>query len=97
MYSSTTYNPALAQAAANVNTDRTANNMAAIQGQAEGMLSQLQATVLKDHTLMPGEWHGGVVVVQAPPKSEAGIAEYSISMTFDGEEHRFTVNQRTRG
>lgn len=95
-YSATSYSPALAQAAGDANVRRTANDMASIQGQAEGMLSQLQASILKDHTLMPGEWHGGVIVLQPPEKGDAGAAEYTVSLVFDGEEHTFTINQRKR-
>jgi hypothetical protein len=92
-YSATTYNPAVAQAAANANADRTVANMAAIEGQAQDMLHQLQASIIKDHTLMPGEWHGGVLVVDAPDKGEAG-AEYNITLQFDGEVHSFQVSQK---
>lgn len=92
-YSATNYNPAIAQAAANANADRTADNMVAIEGQAQGMLNQLQASVIKDHTLMPGESHGGLIVVDAPEKSDAG-AEYTITLQFDGEVHTFQVAQK---
>ena len=95
-YTQTTYNPAIAQAAADANAQRTAGNLAAIEEQAQAKLAELQATIIKDHTLMPGEWHGGVIVIDPPEKSEAGSADYSISLTFDGETHTFLVNQKTR-
>lgn len=95
-YSGTTYNPALAQAAANANAQNTAANMSMIEGQAQRMLSQLQATIIKDHTLMPGEWHGGVIVLGVPEKQTSGVADYVITLTFDGEEHSFNVNQHRR-
>lgn len=95
-YSATTYNPALAQIAMNQNADRTAYDMASIQAQAQGKLQELQGTILKDHTVMPGEWHGGVIVFDDPPKSTAGAAEYQITVRFDGEEHVFNVAQRRR-
>ena len=93
-YSQTTYNPALAQAAADANARQTAGNLAAIEDQAQAKLGELQATIIKDHTLMPGEWHGGVVVIDTPEKSDAGAAEYEISLAFDGETHTFVVNQQ---
>jgi hypothetical protein len=93
-YSATTYNPAVAQVAAEANAERAASNLAGIEAQAQGKLAELQATVIKDHTLMPGEWHGGVIVLAPPEKGEAEGAEYSISITFDGEQHSFTVSQR---
>jgi hypothetical protein len=71
--------------------------MAAIEDQVQRKLGELQATVIKDHTLMPGEWHGGVIVIDPPGKTDGGAAEYSISLTFAGETHTFLVNQQTRG
>lgn len=94
-YSATTYNPAVAQMAANANADRTAGNMAAIEGQAQAALAQLQTTILKDHTIMPGEWHGGVIVVDEPEKGDTG-AEYTLSLSFEGEQHSFHVAQNQR-
>jgi len=93
-YNATTYNPAVAQAAAEANAQRAANNMANIEAQAQGKLAELQATVIKDHTLMPGEWHGGLIVLAPPERGESEGAEYSISIMFDGEQHSFTVTQR---
>ncbi|HWB47051.1 MAG TPA: hypothetical protein VG900_16585 [Hyphomicrobiaceae bacterium] len=92
-YSGTTYNPAVAQAAANANAQNTAANMSMIEGQAQRMLSQLQATIIKDHTLMPGEWHGGVIVLGVPEKQASGTATYVITLGFDGEQHSFAVSQ----
>jgi hypothetical protein len=80
-YSQTTYNPAVAQAAINANADRTADNFASIENNAQAKLAELQSTVIKDHTLMPGEWHGGVIVIDPPDKAEGAGAEYSISLT----------------
>jgi len=93
-YNATTYNPAAAQAAAEANAQRAANNIADIETQAQGKLAELQATVIKDHTLMPGEWHGGLIVLAPPERGEAAAAEYSILISFDGEQHSFTVTQR---
>lgn len=92
-YNATTYNPALAQMAANQNADRTADNVAGIQASGDAQLSMLQGTILKDHTLMPGEWHGGVIVLDVPEKDSANKAEYSIYVRVDGEDHEFKVTQ----
>lgn len=92
-YSSQTYSPALTQAALDANNQATLSNLAGIEAQAQSKLSELQATIIKDHTLMPGEWHGAVIVLAQPEMGDAG-AEYRISLRFDGEEHTFAVNQR---
>ena len=92
-YTASTYNPGIAQAAIYANNDRTASTMASIEANAQNALSGLKATILKDHTLMPGEWHGGVIVLDPPEMNQQG-AEYQITLRLDGEDHLFTVNQR---
>lgn len=92
-YTGSTYNPGLAQAAIDANNDRTLRNMTSIEADAQDALANLQATILKDHTLMPGEWHGGIIVLDPPEMGEQG-AEYRITLRFDGEEHVFSVSQR---
>jgi hypothetical protein len=92
----TTYNPEKAQAALNANTKRTAADLSGTEKQAQAKLAELEAAIIKDHTLMPGEWHGGVVVIDPPEKTDRGAAEYSISLAFAGERHTFLVDQQTR-
>lgn len=92
-YNATTYNPALAQMAADENADRMADNVAGIQASGDAQLSMLQGTILKDHTLMPGEWHGGVIVLDVPEKDSANRAEYVIDVRIEGETHTFQVTQ----
>src|SRR5262249_45363890 len=95
-YSQTTYSQAQAQAAMDANMQATIGNMAAIENQAQAKLSELEAAIIRDHTLMPGEWHGGVIVIDPPEKSDNGRAEYSISLVVDGESHTFRVGQQAR-
>jgi len=53
----------------------------------------LQATILKDNTVMPGEWYGGTVVLAPPEKAQEGATAYTIAVAFGGEEHSFAVSQ----
>lgn len=92
-YNATTYNPAMAQMASNQNAANTANNIENIQANGDAQLSHLKDTILKDHTIMPGEWHGGVIVLDAPEKEDNGRVEYSIAVPFDQDMHAFTVTQ----
>lgn len=92
-FSATTYNAAAAQYAADRNAAITGSNIANIQASGELQLAQLQETILKDHTLMPGEWHGGVIVLDPPGRIEKG-AQYVIDVTIDGEVHSFQVGQQ---
>jgi hypothetical protein len=56
---------------------------------------QLQRTILKDNTVMPGEWVGGTIILASPTQGDVG-ASYSIVVAFGGEEHEFTVAQVKR-
>jgi len=56
-------------------------------------MAALEKNILKDNTIMPGQWVGGQLHM-SPPVGEAGQAkEYQISVTISGEVHRLTVRQ----
>jgi hypothetical protein len=56
-------------------------------------LTRLNETILKDHTVMPGEWYGGIIVLDVPQKDQSGNAEYTLTLPFGGEVHEFRVRQ----
>ena len=75
-------------AIANANAQNNAMiSNAADQWQAN--LGALEANVLKDNTVMPGEWIGGTVTFEAPRKEYAdGKAKsYSIAVKVGDETH----------
>lgn len=94
-YTATTYDPLRAQVAQNVANAETANDFAAIQAQGEQNLAQLQNTILKDNTVMPGEWVGGTIVLDHPAYSNGAPKSYVITVDFAGEQHEFQVAQVT--
>jgi hypothetical protein len=96
-YSATTYDPYRAQLAQQAASAQTAADLNAIQAEGERNLAVLESTIIKDHTLLPGEWFGGTIVLDAPQKSEAGRAEYLVTIPVAGEEHTFRVAQWTAG
>jgi hypothetical protein len=96
-YSATTYDPYRVQAAQRAASAETASNMDAIQADGEQQLAALERTIIKDHTLLPGEWFGGTVVIDAPQKSEAGRAEYLVTIPLEGDEHTFRIAQSAAG
>jgi hypothetical protein len=55
-YSATTYDPLRAQLAQQSANAQTANDVAALRQQSEANLVSLQQTMLKDNTILPGEW-----------------------------------------
>jgi hypothetical protein len=90
-----TFNAEKATAALNANTKRTLDDLSGIDKQAQAKLGELEKSIIKDHTLMPGEWHGGVIVID-PPEKAGGAAQYSISLALAGERHTFLVSQQAR-
>ena len=92
IYSATTYDSGRAYAAQQMASAQTAANFAAIQANGQQALDELQNAILKDNTVMPGEWIGGVVVLDAPAEAN-GAANYSIDVRIRGEIHTFAVNQ----
>jgi hypothetical protein len=96
-YSATTYDPGRAYAAQAINNAQTAENFAAVQAQGQQRLGELQGTILKDNTVLPGEWIGGLVVLDAPPEAADGVASYRIDVRFGDEVHSFEVSQARSG
>lgn len=43
--------------------------------------------------MLPGEWIGGIVVLDAPAKGRDGTATYRIEVSLAGEIHSFVVSQ----
>lgn len=95
-YHATTYDPLRAQAAQSIAAADTAADFAMIREQGERNLASLEQTILKDNTVMPGEWYGGTIVLEPPARSAEGARDYAISVAFAGEEHVFSVSQVAR-
>jgi hypothetical protein len=85
--------PGRAYAAQAINNAQTAANMAAVQARGQERLGELQNTILKDNTVLPGEWVGGVVVLDVPTAAADGVANYQLNIRFGDEVHSFDVVQ----
>jgi hypothetical protein len=60
-------------------------------------MAQLEQAVIKDNTLMPGEWYGGQLHL-APPTDQAGAQKvYSIVITVGSDRHVVEVAQGPAG
>jgi hypothetical protein len=83
-----------------------AQNNAAVQNEAmfaatvergQQNMTQLEQTVIKDNTLMPGEWYGGQLHL-APPTDQGGAQKsYTIIITVGGDRHVVEVAQGPAG
>ena len=84
-------------AAAIANANASAQNDAMIANTIERgrqNLATLEQEVIKDNTLMPGEWYGGQLHFAPPITSDAGGPKtYRISITVGGETHDIEVTQ----
>lgn len=67
------------------------------QGQAN--LARLERDVLKDNTLLPGEWYGGTLSLQPPTEAAGGNGHktYSIVLTVGADHHEIDVVQDSQG
>lgn len=93
-YQTTSYKPSVALAAGrrSARQDERLINAAIKQGQ--GNLKKLEKQVLKDNTLLPGEWYGGTLQLQ-PLSGDAsgGPKTYSIALRVGPDEHRIDIVQ----
>lgn len=94
-YTATTYDPLRAQIAQNAANAETQADVANWQAQGEQNLAALEHTILKDNTVMPGEWIGGTIVLDPPAYSGSTPKSYVITVDFGGEQHEFQVAQVT--
>jgi hypothetical protein len=61
------------------------------QGQAN--LNNLERDVMKDNTLMAGEWYGGTLQFQPPTQEEATPKTYTIALQVGSERHEIDIVQ----
>jgi hypothetical protein len=65
------------------------------QGQVN--LATLERSVIKDNTLMPGEWYGGQLHLEPPASAASGAAKtYSIALLVGNDRHHIEVVQEGR-
>lgn len=56
-------------------------------------MAMLEQAVIKDNTLMPGEWYGGQLHLSPPANPAQGPKIYSIALLVGGERHVIDVSQ----
>jgi hypothetical protein len=60
-------------------------------------MAQLEQSVIKDNTLMPGEWYGGQLHLAPPTDQSGGQKVYSIIILVGGDRHVIEVAQGPAG
>ncbi len=77
-----------------VATRENSEMMSSVAAQGSLNLATLEKTIIKDNTLMPGEWYGGVMQIEPPATSgPEQSSAYSLDIEVGGEHHVFEVTQ----
>jgi len=83
-----------------------AQNTAAVQNEAmiastietgQRNMAVLEQSVIKDNTLMPGEWYGGQLHLAPPTDQGGGPKTYTIVITVGSDRHVIDVSQIPAG
>lgn len=89
-YNYSGYNYAAAQAAQNAAQAQTNAEIANASAQSRANMDYLNRSIFKDHTLMPGETHGGIVQVQLPSFANSEMSmPVILNVSTNGEKHSF--------
>jgi hypothetical protein len=60
-------------------------------------MAVLEQSVIKDNTLMPGEWYGGQLHLAPPTDQGGGPKNYTIVITVGAERHVIDISQVSAG
>jgi hypothetical protein len=60
-------------------------------------MAQLEQAVIKDNTLMSGEWYGGQLHIAPPTEQSSGQKMYSIVIMVGSDRHVIEVAQGAAG
>jgi hypothetical protein len=90
----TGYSPAAASIAQSNANAQNAELISATIERGQANMATLERAVIKDNTLMPGEWYGGQLHI-APLASQDGPKTYTISVAVGSDRHEIQISQGT--
>jgi hypothetical protein len=93
----TFYSPTAAAIAQNNATVQNEAMFAATIEQGQQNMATLEKAVIKDNTLMPGEWYGGQLHLAPPTDQPGGQKVYSIVIVVGSDRHVVEVAQGAAG
>jgi hypothetical protein len=88
----TGYNPTAAAIAQSNANAQNAELIGATIERGQANMAVLERSIIKDNTLLPGEWYGGQLHLQ-PPSSDDPMKIYTISVSVGADRHEITVVQ----
>jgi hypothetical protein len=90
------YSPTAAAIAQSNANAQNAEMIGATIERGQANMAMLERGVIKDNTLMPGEWYGGQLHI-APLVSDDGPAKtYSISVLVGSDRHEIVISQSSK-
>jgi len=90
----TGYNPTAASIAQNRAAAQNEAMVSATIERGQANLAALESSVIKDNTLMPGEWYGGQLHIQPlVSQGAASTKTYQITINVGPERHEFRIVQ----
>lgn len=89
----TTYDPAKAQALANQNSQNYRNNLDRIAASANSSRQFVEQLVLRAQTLMPGDGVGGLIVTETRHLNHSIEGDFVVLVTVGDEKHEFLINR----
>jgi hypothetical protein len=94
----TFYSPTAAAIAQNTAAAQNDAMISATIEQGQANMAALEQTVIKDNTLLPGEWYGGQLFLSPPTDPPQGSAKsYTIVITVGADRHVIEVAQAPIG
>jgi hypothetical protein len=93
----TFYSPTAAVIAQNNAAAQNEAMFAATVETGQRNMAVLEQSVIKDNTLMPGEWYGGQLHLAPPTDQAAGPKTYTIIISVGGDRHVVEVSQGPAG
>jgi hypothetical protein len=88
----TGYSPTAAAIAQSNASAQNAEMISATIERGQQNMAMLERGVIKDNTLMPGEWYGGQLHI-SPLASDGGMKTYSIVVLVGADRHEITIVQ----
>lgn len=95
--SGTFYDPTAAAIAQGNATAQNDAMVAATVETGQRNMAALERTVIKDDTLLPGEWYGGKLYLAPPADQEGGQKSYTIVITVGPDRHVIDIAQGPAG
>ncbi|HKS18020.1 MAG TPA: hypothetical protein VJS63_02265 [Bradyrhizobium sp.] len=93
----TFYSPTAAAIAQNNAATQNEAMFAATVESGQRNMAALEQSVIKDNTLMPGEWYGGQLHIAPPTDQAGGQKTYTIVITVGQDRHVVDISQGPAG